>query len=240
MFSSDVAQQIGAYVYRLIDPRNGETFYIGKGRNTRVFSHAQGDLSAEDDKISEKLKRIREIQTAGFEVQHVIHRHGLDDETAFEVEAALIDAFPGLTNIADGHGNSDRGTAHARELVERYSAEEATFDEPLIEILVPHSGQERTIYDATRFAWRLSPTRAGKAQYALAVRNGLIVDVFEVVEWLPATPENFPSLATEALPNRYGFVGQQAGKSALDKYLRKKVPPRPRGAANPIRYHNIN
>ena len=44
-----------------------------------------------------KLKRIREIQVAGFEVAHVIHRHGMDGRTATEVEAALIEAYPGLT-----------------------------------------------------------------------------------------------------------------------------------------------
>ena len=30
-FPPDIAEQLGWYVYRLIDPRNGETFYIGKG-----------------------------------------------------------------------------------------------------------------------------------------------------------------------------------------------------------------
>lgn len=34
-FSSDVCSKIGFYVYRLIDPRNGQTFYVGKG--TIVF-----------------------------------------------------------------------------------------------------------------------------------------------------------------------------------------------------------
>ena len=30
------------YVYRLIDPRNGETFYVGKGKGNRVFQHMKG------------------------------------------------------------------------------------------------------------------------------------------------------------------------------------------------------
>lgn len=30
----------------------------------------------------------------------------MDKQTAFEVEAALIDAYPGLTNMMDGYGNS--------------------------------------------------------------------------------------------------------------------------------------
>lgn len=30
-FPEEVARQLKTYVYRLIDPRNGETFYVGKG-----------------------------------------------------------------------------------------------------------------------------------------------------------------------------------------------------------------
>lgn len=47
-----------------------------------------------EDELTEKLKRIREIRMDRFEVAHVIHRHGMTEEQAFEVEAALIDAYP--------------------------------------------------------------------------------------------------------------------------------------------------
>jgi len=30
-FSPEIHDKIGYYVYRLIDPRNGQTFYVGKG-----------------------------------------------------------------------------------------------------------------------------------------------------------------------------------------------------------------
>jgi hypothetical protein len=35
-FSPDVSRKLGWYVYRLIDPRNGETFYVGKGQGNKV------------------------------------------------------------------------------------------------------------------------------------------------------------------------------------------------------------
>ena len=38
-FSSEVCKALAYYVYRLIDPRNGETFYVGKGKDNRVFEH---------------------------------------------------------------------------------------------------------------------------------------------------------------------------------------------------------
>src|SRR4029077_12237434 len=128
-FSEDIATKLRTYVYRLIDPRNGETFYVGKGRGNRVFAHIRAAEGLEGDDLENKVKRIRQIQVAGFEVAHVIHRHGMEEPTAFEVEAALIDAYPGLTNIAGGAGNNDFGTMHAQEIIRRYEAEPAVFED---------------------------------------------------------------------------------------------------------------
>ena len=41
-FPQEVVEALGCYVYRLIDPRNGETFYVGRGRGQRVFAHVKG------------------------------------------------------------------------------------------------------------------------------------------------------------------------------------------------------
>ena len=77
-FPEEVVQKIGNYVYRLIDPRNGETFYVGRGNGNRVFQHAAcitEGMSKEG--LSEKSDKIRKIKNAGLEVIHVIHRHGI-------------------------------------------------------------------------------------------------------------------------------------------------------------------
>ena len=39
-FSSEVIEKLKYYVYRLVDPKNGQTFYVGKGCRNRVFAHA--------------------------------------------------------------------------------------------------------------------------------------------------------------------------------------------------------
>src|SRR3990170_47373 len=138
-FPPGVAAKLKTYVYRLIDPRNGETFYIGKGRGNRVFSHMRAEEKLEGDEIDNRIKRIREIRLSGFEVAHVIHRHGMDERTAFEVEAALIDAYPGLTNIVGGTGGNDYGVMHANEIIRRYSAEPAVFRHKALLISVNRS-----------------------------------------------------------------------------------------------------
>ena len=75
-FPSGVIEHLGWYVYRLIDPRDGSTFYVGKGKGNRVFAHMRGEVAAtdNDELLSNKLKQIREIRLAGLEVIHVMKR----------------------------------------------------------------------------------------------------------------------------------------------------------------------
>jgi len=238
-FPSDVIQKLKTYVYRLIDPRNGETFYVGKGKGNRVFVHIRVEESLEGDEIDNKLKRIREIRLAGFEVAHVIHRHGMDEKTAFEVEAALIDAYPGLTNIVGGTSSADYGAMHAKEIIRRYSAEPAVFRHKALLISVNRSAAERSLYDATRYAWKIDKRKAKQAEVILATFQGLIVGAFVVHDWLEATATNFPGRSEgDGVPGRFGFVGEEAPDDIKKLYVGKRVPDeyRKRGAANPIKY----
>jgi hypothetical protein len=235
-FPPDVARKLKTYVYRLIDPRNGETFYIGKGQGNRVFAHIRAEQGLEGDELDNKVKRIREIRLAGFEVAHVIHRHGMDEKTALEVEAALIDAYPGLTNSAGGAGSTDYGAMHAREILRRYSAEPAVFKHKALLISVNRSAAETSLYEATRYAWKISRSKALQAEVILATLQGLIVGAFVLDDWLEATATNFPGRIDS--PGRLGFVGREAPDEIKRLYLQKRVPDefRKRGAANPIKY----
>jgi uncharacterized protein len=235
-FPPDVVPKLKTYVYRLIDPRNGETFYIGKGQGNRVFAHVHEEQGLDGDELSNKLKRIRDIRLAGFEVAHVIHRHGMDEQTAFEVEAALMDAYPGLDNVAGGSGSSEYGVMHAREIVQRYSAKPAVFQHKALLINVNRSAVDASLYEATRYAWRISRAKAMQAEVILATLRGMIVGAFVVDDWLPATAKNFPGRLDA--PGRLAFVGRDAPASIQSLYVGKRVPDEYRkpGAANPIKY----
>lgn len=240
-FPPGVAAELRIYVYRLIDPRNGETFYVGKGAGDRVFAHAKGVMADGEDAMDEKIQRIKEIRAAGLEVGHVIHRHGIQDEkTAYEVEAALIDAYPGLTNKVLGHRSGDYGPAHADQIIQRYTAEPFIPQHRIVLISIggTFGAEDLSLYDATRCCWRLDPQRARACELVLAHTGGLVVEVFRPDEWLPATTENFPGLIPDDVPNRWGFVGAVAEEPVRRLYLRKLVPAefRRRGAANPIRF----
>lgn len=238
-FPPGVAAQLKTYVYRLIDPRNGESFYIGKGKGDRLFAHIREEVAGDD--LDNKLKRIREIRLAGFEVAHVIHRHGLDDNTAFEVEAALIDAYPGLTNVVGGAGSNDYGVMHAKEIVARYCAAEAELKHKVLLISVNRQASERSLYEAVRYAWKIKPSKARQAEVILATVQGVIKGAFVAHDWLEATATNFPGRWAESdgSDGRFGFIGEEASEEIRRQYVGKRVPDqfRKRGAANPIKYN---
>ncbi|MBP7049459.1 MAG: hypothetical protein KBE65_00425 [Phycisphaerae bacterium] len=236
VFPPEVVNRLKTYVYRLIDPRNGETFYVGKGKGNRVFAHIRAEQSLGGDDLTDKLQRIRDIRLAGFEVAHVIHRHGMDDETAFEVEAALIDAYPGLTNGVAGTHNNDYGVMHAREIVQRYCAEPAVFKHRVLLISVNRSAAETSLYEATRYAWKVSKSKVRQAEVILATLQGLIVGAFVANDWLEATAANFPG--RKDVFGRLGFIGCEASDEIKRLYVGKRVPDefRKPGAANPIKY----
>jgi hypothetical protein len=237
-FPKEVIDELKYYVYRLIDPRNGETFYVGKGKGNRVFQHVKGAIKADDDSTETKLNTIRGIIAAGLEVVHVIHRHGMSKDSSLEVEAALIDAYPGSTNIMNGYGSNDFGPMHAKEIIDKYAAQEARIEHNVLMITINKSVSEKSLYDATRFAWKLSQTKIQKVEYVFAVVQGIIVDVFQPQEWKIALAENFPQINTEDRPTRIGFKGQRANQEVLNLYLRKRIPSiyRKRGASNPVKY----
>ncbi len=236
-FPSEVIEEIKYYVYRLIDPRNGETFYVGKGKGNRVFEHVKGAIDS-DDSTETKISTIREIIAAGLEVIHVIHRHGMSKDSSLEVEAALIDAYPGTTNILSGYGSNDFGPMHAKEIIDKYAAKEAEIRHKVLMITINKSVTEKSLYNATRFAWKLSKKKIKEVEFVFAVVQGIIVDVFQPEDWRPALAVNFPEINTEDRPNRIGFVGKRANQHILDFYLRKRVPSeyRKRGASNPVKY----
>lgn len=238
-FPPGVAEKLRYYVYRLIDPRNGETFYVGKGRANRLFAHVRDELNRMDpneDDTKLKLRRIRDIHSLALEVGHVVHRHGMDEKTAFEVEAALIDAYPGLANEVGGSGNNDRGAMHVREIVDLYDSPVAAFQHKALLINVNRSATEIPLYEAVRHSWKLNKKKAAKSEVVLATRFGLIIGAFVPHRWLDATEENFPGRSTDR--GRIGFEGGPAPEEIQKLYVGKRVPDeyRKQGASNPVKY----
>src|SRR5688572_8178180 len=208
-FSHAVTEALGYYVYCLRDPRTKEVFYIGKGVGNRIFAHLNESLT--EDWETAKLDQIRDIHKDGLEVEHVIHRHGLTEDQAFEVEAALIDfaGRSGLTNLVSGHYSRLRGPMSIDEVMIAYDAPLLTVTERCILVII-NKQYERTLtadalYEATRGNWVIGQKRE-KAQYAFAVAHGIVREVYEIQSWEPAV-SRFEGDLTEG---RWRFIGQVA------------------------------
>ena len=99
----DQPAPIGFYVYRLIDPRVGQPFYVGKGKGRRAWQHerdvAQGRVCNE-----RKSARIREILGCGLRVTvEIVECYDLEED-AYEHEVELIASTAGLLNVLPGGG----------------------------------------------------------------------------------------------------------------------------------------
>lgn len=236
-FDSKVCEAIGVYVYALRDPRSSVVFYVGKGVGNRCFDHV--DEARASERRTEKLETIRSLLDCGIGPKIEIVRHGLDEDTAHHVEAALIDML-NLTasgNLVKGHG-VDLGHTTAEEIQIRYGAHQLESKEPLLLIKINRyykvgmSSQE--IYDVARWCWRLSIERARRARYVLAVANGIVRGVFAEASFHPVTSE------TARTVNDIGRVYFDA-KVVVDSpflWCSTQEFGKP-GQASPIRYLNI-
>ncbi len=235
MFTQSVVERLDYYVYFLQDPRTNRVFYIGKGIGNRIYDHL--NCAVETEVLSVKLDTIREIRSAGKEVIHYVVRHGLSEEAAFEVEAALIDfvGIEGLSNIQGGHHSGDFGIKRAEEISAMYDAEPFSTNESVLLINLNRLFNRRMspneLYEATRKAWVIGPRREN-ARYAIATYRGLTREVYKINFWFPINEETKPS-------RRWGFDGELAEPKIREELSYKSIQGLfERGAANPIRYIN--
>ena len=218
-----VSEKRKFYVYRLIDPRTLQTFYVGKGCGNRVFQHVNDVMSLiskNEDAESLKSQYILDILGAGKQVIAIIHRRGLTNNEALEVEAALIDSYPGLTNIQKGH-HPERGLITVDDLKDYVRA--VDYNEPVEDYIIIKTspiqkGMPVSLYQATRYCWRASLARAKKYRYVLSVVNGIVREVYKVERWYQATPERIAfegsptadpisSLKNKRIPAKYRSKG---------------------------------
>ena len=97
---------------------------------------------------------------------------------------------------------------------------------------------ENELYDVTRGCWKRKIASVEKADYALAVVNGIVKEVYQIDEWLPAenvVRETIPyNETTDA--GRIVFRGRAADEEIRKKYLNQSVIGLfKRGDANPVK-----
>lgn len=271
-FSPEVEAKLQYYVYALVDPRTDQIFYVGKGVGNRVFQHIAEAENKDVCSASEKLDQIRAIHATldadgkPLEVKHFIIRYGLTEEVAFEIESTLIDflTYPlfqthnicELTNIQKGVGQDDRGIASTEQIIRECGAEDVDLQQEAdamglnfiainINGTYSRDATHEQIYEATRKSWFVDVNHANKADYALAVYRGIIVDVFYCRgRWEidlaqntyddPGKKRHFFSQPSQLPPKTYDEL------LSLRKELIGKHIVVAKGSQNPIKYYEHN
>jgi hypothetical protein len=90
------------YTYLLVDPRNSQIFYVGKGKGKRVFEHEKSVRNGDVDN-PRKCDLILEILISGYRVGHIIFSAHKDEGEAYAVEKEMISILrEQITNISSG------------------------------------------------------------------------------------------------------------------------------------------
>ncbi|HYW78973.1 MAG TPA: hypothetical protein VE890_05320 [Thermoguttaceae bacterium] len=235
-----VTRHLDYYVYLYIHPETDEVFYVGKGRGNRALAHANGEGNTPHDKVIRDLKKRR------LEPRVEILIHGLEDEnTALAVEMAAIDLL-GLENLANsihGHHSSRRGRMTLEQIRSLYHRKQVTITEPAILIRISRAYRYGMspieLYDATRATWVIG-NRRRKAEYALAVFEGIVREVYRIAQWLPSgSTLKSDQIHGDPAVGRWEFVGKVADDKVRSKYLNHWVAHYfAQHSQNPLQYVN--
>lgn len=235
MFSNKIIESLKYYVYYLQDPVTDRIFYVGKGKGNRVFQHVNEAFVT--TRKSDKLETIREIKNRGDKVKSMILRHGLTEESAFEVEASIIDfvGINNLSNLQSGHYSNDLGLKSIDEIVTLYEADNILTSEPVLLVNVNKQYKkdmtESELYNISKEKWAVSRSRVQDVKYVVVHYDGLTREVYTVDNW-------YPTLANEKKNTRWGFNGSVADRLVRDALRHKSVSGIKFGSGNPIKYLN--
>jgi hypothetical protein len=235
--TSEVAKILKSYVYVYIDPRNGKPFYVGKGAGNRLFAHLK------DKSDIEKVARIAEIRRNGKEPRIEILRYGLSDSEAHLVEAASIDLIgkANLTNLKSGEHKGSFGRITSQRVITMLTAKKVKVQHKAILItinkLYRSDMSPEELYEVTRGIWRVGERNRNKVDFAFAVYQGIVLEVYRVKQWYPAGTLKYKTRDSSDFKNsgRWEFSGSVA-KDIRDEYIDFSVG---KAGQNPIRYVNI-
>ena len=129
---------------------------------------------------------------------------------------------------------------HSRSMPQKLTMEEIRENIVIIKINKSfREGMSKTeLYDVTRGCWKRKIASVEKAEYALAVVNGIVKEVYQIDEWLLAENEVRETIPyNEAVDaGRIIFKGKTADEKIRKKYLDYSVAGFfKRGEASPVK-----
>ena len=224
------------YIYCSIEDDNfRKPIYIGHGKDQRCLDHIK-DLENKKDQKSLAIKNLYDQKKLDID----IIAHKLNRETALAVESACIDlvGLDNLENSIKGHGENIKRIP-IEELSNKYNEIHAdVLDEHkgfiilVNQLYEPHFTPLETL-EIVRGIWPKNQVSTAKnsrnPQYAFASYNGIIKEVYEVFDWVPAGTQQYFTRFTreydpEKLKDKFEFVGKIANE--LSRLYKGKLIPK--------------
>ena len=190
----DTRKALGWYVYALRDPKTKEVFYIGKGKGDRIIQHvSEAGKNQKSEKA--KLKRIRDIESRGLQVDHLFIRTAVKTEKeAFAIEQAVIDAFMAnrlakgaapLTNLVAGHEHTTLGLASLDTVLARHASPVTPQINRAVLVLKVNEKWEpdmnsEDILKIARGVWGVREEVRQRAEIAVVISFGIVRGVYEI------------------------------------------------------------
>jgi hypothetical protein len=194
-------QKLGNYIYALRDPRDGKVFYVGQGKDNRLFQHfdeAQWHLSngTSIQQMSSKTIRIIDIWKNNEDVEWIIVTYALpiasnEYNISNIVESAVYDI---LSESQNGEPLNEISPPNSSRLspdeLIAFAAPPVNPDisMPFVFIFPIQNAIQGniSIYDATRSAWKLSSSnQSNKPAFAVGLKNSISIGSFEIADWNP-------------------------------------------------------
>ena len=194
-------QKLGNYIYALRDPRDGKVFYVGQGKDNRLFQHfdeAQWHLSngTSIQQMSSKTIRIIDIWKNNEDVEWIIVTYALpiasnEYNISNIVESAVYDI---LSESQNGEPLNEISPPNSSRLspdeLIAFAAPPVNPDisMPFVFIFPIQNAIQGniSIYDATRSAWKISSSnQSNKPAFAVGLKNSISIGSFEIADWNP-------------------------------------------------------
>lgn len=211
-----VTEELGRYVFALLDPRSRQVFHVGSGTGNRVFGHVWAALEEnekrqvltdpETDSAEVRdavITRIRDIYDSGHDVEHYVLAHGIEAAADGTVSATdrlntVVAGFsvferadrPTLSNLLDADG---RTAARIEDLALQYSAERVpNLPVPCVLLEVKQAGGRditaEEIYAAARQQWPAGTAVRNTSDLPLIVfADNIVRAVYRADSWEIAT-----------------------------------------------------
>ncbi len=232
-FDKEVSDALQYYVYLLVDPRDNKTFYVGKGKEDRVFQHLSEPRENEKADIIRAIFSDETLEDHQRAPQIIILRHGIvNEDEALNIESSVIDAL-GLEHLSNKVRGSktEYGRMAIQDVIDRYGSETIdiqsgeSYFAVSIKATYRSEMKENELYDAARQFWHRvhKDVRKPDSRYreALALVDGVVKAVYRIVCWHDA---GFTESSREKPDGNRRELYEFVGSRIYDhKYLNKRI-----------------